>query len=82
MVNHSVGQLLNQLADNLVDHLDAYSLDHSQSYVDTTLNFTSILLLLFLPVNNLSAFKYFVRIIIVLWYTEAIMTKLSVFKYE
>ena len=82
LVNHLADHLAGHLADNLVDHLDAYSLDHSQSYEDTTLNFTSIPLLLFLPDNNLSTFKFCVRIIIVLWYTKAIMTNLSIFKYE
>ena len=80
LVNYLVDHLMGHLADHLVDHLDAYRLDHSQSYVDTTLNFTSIPLLLFLPDNNLSTFKFCVRIIIVLWYTKAIMTH-DKFKY-
>ena len=55
MVNHPVDHLVNHLADqmagHLADHLDAYSLDDSLSYVDTTLNFTNIPLLLFLSLH-------------------------------
>ena len=82
MVNHPVDHLVNHLADqmagHLADHLDAYSLDDSLSYVDTTLNFTNIPLLLFLSLHSqILCWDYHCLVV-----HKSNHDKFGIFKYE